>query len=281
MAYPVSVDTFTTKADSVDDVLAAHMNAVQAAIVAVETELGTGLKGAAADLVARLAVALNTDGTLKTAQVAAGIAALSITLGQLAANSVNSAKIVDASITGGDIALTTITGANLQNATISATQIANLAIITALLADGAVTGLKASTALATKGLSVEVPNIPTTGALVLPVLVPITGTLIGAKWGSETALAADNTNYITWAIRNYATGAGTNALLAATDANTTKLTGGAANVARTPRALTLHGTPANLAVTQGDYLLLTVTVTGTLGATQDSNVLQLLFSHVN
>jgi hypothetical protein len=41
MSYPSSLDNFSTKVDSVDDVLAAHMNAVQTAIVAIETELGT------------------------------------------------------------------------------------------------------------------------------------------------------------------------------------------------------------------------------------------------
>lgn len=41
MAYPASIDSFTTKVDNVDDVLASHINDVQTAVVAIETELGT------------------------------------------------------------------------------------------------------------------------------------------------------------------------------------------------------------------------------------------------
>jgi hypothetical protein len=41
MAYPATIDSFTTKVDNVDDVLASHMNAVQTAIVNIETEFGT------------------------------------------------------------------------------------------------------------------------------------------------------------------------------------------------------------------------------------------------
>lgn len=40
MAYPGSLDTFTTKVDYVDLVLAAHVNDLQAAVVAIETALG-------------------------------------------------------------------------------------------------------------------------------------------------------------------------------------------------------------------------------------------------
>src|SRR3972149_11852741 len=54
MAYPSTIDSFTTKVDNVDDVLAAHMNAVQTSIVAVETELGTLPKGSHASVKARL-----------------------------------------------------------------------------------------------------------------------------------------------------------------------------------------------------------------------------------
>lgn len=41
MAYPATVDSFTTKVDNVDDVQASHINDLQTAIVAIETELGT------------------------------------------------------------------------------------------------------------------------------------------------------------------------------------------------------------------------------------------------
>ena len=41
MSYPSSLDSFPTKTDNVDTVEAAHINALQDAIVAIETELGT------------------------------------------------------------------------------------------------------------------------------------------------------------------------------------------------------------------------------------------------
>jgi len=64
MAYPGSLDSFATKTDGVDLYLAAHMNAVQAAIVAVEAELGTDPAGSLTDLKTRLAVSLSAAGLL-------------------------------------------------------------------------------------------------------------------------------------------------------------------------------------------------------------------------
>jgi hypothetical protein len=60
--YPGTLDTFTTKADTTDDVMAADMNGVQAAIVAIETELGVNPRGSSATVAARLA-ALATPST--------------------------------------------------------------------------------------------------------------------------------------------------------------------------------------------------------------------------
>lgn len=53
-SYPSSVKTFTTKQDGVDRVAAAHVNDLQAEVVAIETELGTNPSGASADVAARL-----------------------------------------------------------------------------------------------------------------------------------------------------------------------------------------------------------------------------------
>jgi hypothetical protein len=60
-------DTYTAVQDMVDDVLDNHQNGPASAIIAIETILGTGttLKGSAADLVARLAVALESSGKIK------------------------------------------------------------------------------------------------------------------------------------------------------------------------------------------------------------------------
>lgn len=64
MAYDSSIITFTTKTDKVDLVSASHINAVQTEIVTIETILGTGLKGTAADLSTRLNKALDGDGSI-------------------------------------------------------------------------------------------------------------------------------------------------------------------------------------------------------------------------
>lgn len=93
-----------------------------------------------------------------------------------------------------------------------------------------------------------------------------TGKVVSASIVSLSGLATDNTNYLTFSITNLgAAGAGTTALLAATDANTTKTTGGSAMTALTPRALTLTTTTADLSVTEGDVLRCRATSAATLG----------------
>ena len=123
-------------------------------------------------------------------------------------------------------------------------------------------------AAARKHGSVNTATIATTGNTDGYLLVPETGTLAGADFSGIDALAASDTNYITFSITNLGQdGAGTTAMLAATAANTTKTTGGAAIVANTKRALTVHGTAANLVVTAGDRLLVRAAATGTLANT--------------
>jgi hypothetical protein len=53
-------------------------------------------------------------------------------------------------------------------------------------------------------------------------------------------------------------------MLAATDANTTKATGGAALTANAKRALTLNATAANLVVAKGDVLRIRAASSATL-----------------
>lgn len=64
MAYDSGIISFTTKTNKVDLVDAAHINAVQAELVTIETILGTGVKGTASSLSARLNKALDADGTI-------------------------------------------------------------------------------------------------------------------------------------------------------------------------------------------------------------------------
>jgi hypothetical protein len=67
MSFPGSLDSFTTNTDFVDDVFASDVNAIQDAIVAIETELGTDPAGSATDLKTRLAVSLSGAGLLNFA----------------------------------------------------------------------------------------------------------------------------------------------------------------------------------------------------------------------
>ena len=112
-------------------------------------------------------------------------------------------------------------------------------------------------------------QIATTGNTDLLVVVPFTGVITAAYVTVEDALATDDTNYIIFSITNKTTGAGSTAILAATDANTTKATGGSALAAYTRRALTLNGTAANLVVTQFHTLLIRAAATGTLAGAVD------------
>lgn len=112
-------------------------------------------------------------------------------------------------------------------------------------------------------------QIATTGNTDLLVVVPFTGVITAAYFTGEDALTADDTNYVTFSITNKTTGAGSTAILAASDANTTKATGGSSLAAYTRRALTLHGTAANLVVTQFHTLLIRAAATGTLAGAVD------------
>lgn len=110
-----------------------------------------------------------------------------------------------------------------------------------------------------------VTSIATTGNTDEYVFAPKTGKLSQAVFSSLAALAANDTNYVTFSITNLGQGgAGSTAMLAASDANTTKATGGTALTANAKRSLTLHGTAANLAVVEGDRLLIRFAATGTL-----------------
>jgi hypothetical protein len=158
------------------------------------------------------------------------------------------------------VAGTTITGAAISGGTITG---------------GTITGTTLSST--TKSLSnirsgfsntQQGATIATTGNSDVYVIVPADGVLSGADFSGVDALAASNTDYITFTITNLGqAGAGTTAMLAATDANTTKSTGGTALSANTRRSLTLNGTAANLIVVAGDRLRIRAAATGTLANT--------------
>lgn len=116
-------------------------------------------------------------------------------------------------------------------------------------------------------VSLSTATIATTGNTDGYIIAPMGGVLDSVDFSGVDALAANDTNYITFSITNLGTdGTGTNALLAATDANTTKATGGTAISANTRRQLTLHGSN-NLNVKIGDRLRIRAAVTNTLANT--------------
>lgn len=117
-------------------------------------------------------------------------------------------------------------------------------------------------------------TIATTSTTDVLVTAPITGKLLNADFSSVSALAANDTNFVTFSITNLGqSGAGSTAMLAATDANTTKATGGTALTANSKRALTLNGTSSNLRVNSGDVLRVRFAASGTLaGSVVGANV---------
>jgi hypothetical protein len=109
-------------------------------------------------------------------------------------------------------------------------------------------------------------------------IVDAAGVLTAARFSGTDALAASDTNYITWTITNLGqAGAGSAAMLAATG-NSTQTTGGSAIAANTLRNLTLNGTAANLVVAAGDRLRIRAAATGTLANTVTFPVYNLTFS---
>jgi hypothetical protein len=103
--------------------------------------------------------------------------------------------------------------------------------------------------------------------------------LNAARFSGVDALTANDTNYLTFTITNLGqAGAGSAAMLAATDANTTKATGGTGLAANTLRSLSLSGTAANLVVAAGDRIRIRAAATGTLANTVTFPVINLNFS---
>jgi hypothetical protein len=130
------------------------------------------------------------------------------------------------------------------------------------------TSLTASNVVLGASSQVQKATIATTGNGDAFIIAPYDGVLSAAIFSGVDALAASDTNYITFTITNLGqAGAGSAAMLAATDANTTKTTGGTAISANARRNLILTSTAANLVVARGDRLRLRAAVTGTLANT--------------
>jgi len=107
--------------------------------------------------------------------------------------------------------------------------------------------------------------IPRTDAYII---APVSGTVSSILFACSSALAADDTNYITFSALNMGLdGLGIFTLLDLTDANTTKATGGSAISSDTVRTLTLSPLPTDLAVVVGDRIRFRAAATGTLAGT--------------
>lgn len=136
-----------------------------------------------------------------------------------------------------------------------------------------VTGASLSGDSRSKIQSSVIPTIPTAaGTLELLVIVPFAGTITSARVAFKDALTANDTNFVTFRLINKTTA--DSDVIAATDANTTKATGGAALAAYTTRTLTL-ATAAGVAVAKLDVLALRITGAGTLGNTLTEGTFQL------
>jgi hypothetical protein len=97
------------------------------------------------------------------------------------------------------------------------------------------------------------------------VIAPCNGKLSEVLFSGVDALAANDTNFITWTIVNLGqSGAGSAAMLTGGNVNTTRATGGSALAANTKRALSVSSVPADITVQQGDRIRIRAAGSGTL-----------------
>jgi len=117
-------------------------------------------------------------------------------------------------------------------------------------------------------LALGLATVATTGNTDGYIHSPIAGKLAAAIFSGVDALAQHGSNYLTFSLTNLGqAGAGSAAMLAATDANTTKTTTRSALSANNPRSLTLTATGADLVVAKNDRLRFRAAATGTLANT--------------
>ena len=169
-------------------------------------------------------------------------------------------------VSGTTITGATVSGSSISGGTVTGTTLDSTTLVASNVRSGFTTAQQGAT-------------IATTGNSDVYVIAPVAGTLSSAWFSGVDALTANDTNYITFSITNLGlAGAGSAAMLAATDANTTKATGGTGLSANTRRTLTLNGTAANLVVAAGDRLRIRAAVTNTLANTVTFPVYALNFT---
>lgn len=235
---------------------------INAAAAIVDTKLATIATASKVSNSATTAVSTNTANAIVARDASGNFSAGTVT----ASLSGNATTVTtNANLTGGVTsvgnAATVVTNANLTG---DVTSVGNASTI----ASAVVTRAKQSTAAASKIDQVVSATIATTGSTDIYLIIPETGTLSSVDFSGVDALAASDTNYITFSITNLGqAGAGAVVMLAATNANTTKATGGTALSANTKRTLTLTGTSIDLDVVQGDRLRVRAAASGTLANT--------------
>ena len=130
-----------------------------------------------------------------------------------------------------------------------------------LLGLRSVDGAMLSAAAAVKTIEIPLGTISATTAFTI--IAPADAAKVAAVvLAVKTTVAANDTNYWTVGVVNKGpAGSGTTAVLATTDANTTKATGGSALAGYVARTLSLHATEANRNTAANDVLEVTLTKT--------------------
>ena len=197
-------------------------------------------------------------GQIRAAATVINTAGATLTLAGSATNyvEVSAAGVVSSNLVGftaGRYALYTVVTASAAILTVT-----NAKTLISWTPPASVTGALLSTTAASRSAHVPVGTLTTTATYLT--IAPCTGTVTAASLVSPLAVAASDANYWTVSAVNLgAAGAGSQALLTATAANTTKATGGHALAVNVPQALTLTGT---LNVNDGDVLAVTFAATG-------------------
>lgn len=137
--------------------------------------------------------------------------------------------------------------------------IARSAPVYMCIGTGGIIGALLSSAAKTKEVVIPLETVSATAAF--RIIAPSFATrLVKARLVVETTVAADNTNFWTFDLVNRgAAGVGTTPMLIASDANTTKTTGGSGITGDVARTLSLHGTVGNLDAAADNVLRFTAT----------------------
>lgn len=187
----------------------------------------------------------------------------------------------------GNIQFLNLTTAITPNSTTTTTDAGTLAVTShatgrgqLFVSDGS--KFQLMTSYAEQALQTDEKTIATTGNTDAYVIAPEAGILASVDFSAIDALAQHASNYLTFSITNLGqSGAGSTVMLAATDANTTKTSTGAAISAHTKRSLTLTGTAADLVVAKGDRLRVRFASAATLANTVTGSKALLRFTRLS